>query len=97
VGINREPGEALPDCGRLIASGSYGSPAARSLGSQRSGGPQARFRRKTLERYGERCVVCGRTEAIEAHHLEPGAEVGVPLCQRCHRRVEEAKRKAASK
>jgi hypothetical protein len=37
--------------------------------SQRSSGKQARFRGKTLKRYGERCVVCGRTEGIEANHV----------------------------
>ncbi|HKF79279.1 MAG TPA: hypothetical protein VKB17_00475 [Thermoleophilaceae bacterium] len=61
-------------------------------GSTRSSDPQAAFRKRTLKRYGERCLACGATEGIEAHHLDE--QEGVPLCRRCHRKVEAAKRRA---
>ncbi len=73
---------------------------------QRSGGKQQTFRKKTLARYGLACVVCGSTENVEAAHdlaldMTPGqrasfeeSESGVPLCRKCHRRIDAAARRA---
>lgn len=66
-------------------------PSRRSA-ARGSGGKQATFRRRVLRQYGERCVRCGATEGIEAHHVHPLADggthdgPGVPLCGECHRR-----------
>jgi len=41
---------------------------------------------KTLAKWGERCVVCGSTDRVEAHHVHGLAQggshegEGVPLC-----------------
>jgi 5-methylcytosine-specific restriction endonuclease McrA len=89
-------------CGALTRTGSYCAKhrPPRSPLKQRSGGRQHTFRRKTLQRYGLRCIVCGSTDRVEAHHVNPlgdGGEPegeGVPLCLRCHRRVTAAERRA---
>ena len=82
-------------CGALTRTGSYCAkhrPPQSPL-KQRSGRRQQTFRRKTLQRYGLRCIVCGSTENVEAAHdlpldMTPGREpvFGVPLCRRCHRK-----------
>ena len=95
-------------CGRLIEAGSYCAhhqpPYSRF--KQRSGGRQQTFRRKTLKRYGLACLVCGSTEDVEAAHdlgldMTPDqtasyeqAEAGIPLCRRCHRKLDAAARRA---
>ena len=68
---------------------------------QRSGGKQAAFRKLTFQRFGLRCVVCGSDENVEAAHhfaLSSGTfeevEAGVPLCRKCHRRIDAAARRA---
>ena len=73
---------------------------------QRSGGRQQAFRRKTLGRYGLRCLVCGSAENVEAAHdlvldMTEGqqasfeeAESGVPLCRKCRRRLDAVARRA---
>jgi hypothetical protein len=75
-------------------------------GKQRSGGKQQTFRRKTLQTFGLRCLVCGSTENVEAAHdlaldMTAGqqasfdqAENGIPLCRRCHRAADAAVRRA---
>jgi hypothetical protein len=60
---------------------------------QRSGGAQRAFRERVFKRYGRRCVACGSTENIDAHHewsLSEGGDIegeGVPLCSECHRGI----------
>lgn len=51
-----------------------------------------KVRREALERDGNRCVMCGSIENLEAHHIHPVSEGGVAqidnlktLCKRCHR------------
>ena len=91
-------------CGALTREGSYCSlhrPLA-SPGKQRSGGKQQTFRRKTLERYGLACAICGSLADVEAAHaddfrLSDGSYeegVGVPLCRKCHRKLDAAARRA---
>jgi hypothetical protein len=49
-----------------------------------------------LAKTGGRCARCGSTRNVEAHHLDPirqggdptDASRGVPLCAKCHRKVE---------
>ena len=52
------------------------------------------------KRDGFRCVICGRTEHLEAHHLIPvrvdaelkySVQNGITLCRDCHARVEGRK------
>ena len=77
---------------------------------QRRGGRQGAFRRATFKRYGLRCIVCQHPGSpdnpIEAAHdlaldMTEGqqatfeeAQSGVPLCRRCHRRIDAAARRA---
>jgi hypothetical protein len=77
-------------CGRLIERGSYCSrcyPRGTSW-------TQEKFRRATLALTGGRCARCGSTDRVQAHHdpaVENGggsAQVGTPLCWRCHRLAE---------
>ena len=75
-----------------------------SRGKQRSGGRQQSFRRKTLQRYGLACIVCGSAENVEAaHDMTAGqqatfeeSESGVPLCRRCHRAIDAAARRGSA-
>jgi hypothetical protein len=79
-----------------------------SPGKQRSGGKQASFRERTFARYGNRCMACHTTGSpdnpIEAAHDvrmdeldEQGGyheyKFGVPLCRRCHRKIDAAMRR----
>lgn len=52
-----------------------------------------KWKRKVIERCGKKCVRCGRTRGLQAHHLLPWAthpetrfivSNGVALCSRCH-------------
>ena len=77
-----------------------------SRGKQRSGGKQQTIRRKTLQRYGLACILCGSTENVEAAHdlaldMTAGQQAmfeesksGVPLCRKCHRKLDAAARRA---
>jgi hypothetical protein len=91
-------------CGALTRTGSYCGkhrPPPSPL-KQRSGGRQQTFRRRTLERYGLACVLCGSLADVEAAHaddfrLSEGSYeegVGVPLCRKCHRQLDAAARRA---
>lgn len=53
------------------------------------------WRKQVLERDGQRCVLCGATEKLEADHIKPRATApelrlevdnGRTLCQACHRK-----------
>lgn len=51
-----------------------------------------RLRKQALLRDGHRCVRCGNTEPLAAHHVVPVAEGGTmtldnvtTLCEHCHR------------
>jgi hypothetical protein len=53
--------------------------------------PWSEIKARALERDGGRCAQCGSTENLEAHHIEPVSEGGIPsleniltLCWRCH-------------
>jgi len=53
--------------------------------------PWSEIKFKVHERDGFRCVRCGSTERLEAHHIEPVSDGGVPvednlesLCWKCH-------------
>jgi hypothetical protein len=99
-------------CGGLTRTGSYcpRSCPPESPGKERSGGRLATFRRKTLARYGLRCIVRQHPGSpdypIEAAHdlgldMTPGqqasfeeCESGVSLCRRCHREIDTAMRRA---
>lgn len=48
------------------------------------------YRQKALDCYGEKCVDCGATDAIEIHHInrdrdDNRVENLIPLCRSCHR------------
>jgi len=83
-------------CGTLT-NGSYcptHRPRSKRHPARRSGGAQATFRKRTLKWWGERCIVCGSPEKVQAHHVHGLAQggthdgEGVPLCRRCHRQVD---------
>lgn len=66
-----------------------------------SGGRAAKYRRAVLARSDGRCVICGTTEGVEAHHVlalraggDNDPEGGIGLCRKHHR---EAEAKAARK
>lgn len=53
-----------------------------------------KWRAAVLERDGMKCVKCGSTDHLEAHHIKPFAEYpdlrldldnGITLCRACHR------------
>ena len=50
--------------------------------------------RKVLERDGWRCQICGRTESLQVHHIQPRSLVGddtaenlIALCATCHEKA----------
>lgn len=60
------------------------------------------FRRVLIQKYGKRCMACGktrRTGGIEAHHIVEKSKGGsndplkngVLLCRRCHQKAHEGK------
>jgi hypothetical protein len=89
-------------CGVLIPRGSYcrrHEPKRDSPG--RWTGPGSRsFRSDTLAKTGGRCVVCGSTDRVEAHHIiglreggsNDAAVNGMPLCFDHHRGLEAERR-----
>jgi len=91
------PKRACLICGRL--SEASRCPAHAGPWAQRSPSSRAtarpgwnRLRALALMRDGSRCVRCGATEGLAAHHVVPVAEGGTmaldnltTLCERCHR------------
>ncbi len=65
-----------------------------------SGWQASRWRARVLEQSGGRCVVCGSTDGVEAHHeraLADGGEAGgegIALCKQHHERATRAERRA---
>lgn len=61
-----------------------------SWSKDRDHAQQARFRAQVLERDGHRCVRCGSTWKLVAHHDKPGytPDCGRTLCGRCHGEVD---------
>lgn len=60
-----------------------------------------KVRKEALDRAGHRCALCNRQDGLQVHHrtyerlgCERGADV-IVLCDACHKRHHEARRKAA--
>lgn len=67
--------------------------------------PYRKWRENVLERDGYKCVKCGSTDNLEAHHIKPFAvypelrlEInnGVTLCHSCHMELHREERKKES-
>jgi prophage antirepressor-like protein len=62
---------------------------------------QSAWREAVLDRDGHKCVICGSTELLEAHHIKSKAEFpelackvenGETLCRKCHNKVHNLER-----
>jgi hypothetical protein len=74
-------------CGVLTT----GSRCPRHALPRRDRAAQARFRKAVLARDGHRCIRCGSTVRLEAHHLANRDDPrGVTLCTACHRGAHRA-------
>lgn len=51
---------------------------------------QHAFRNAVLHRDGNRCVKCGATDDLVAHHVKPGyaPDCGITLCREHHKEID---------
>jgi cytochrome c553 len=79
-----------PGCPELVDKqhpcSEHGRPLNARWSKDRDGAAQNRFAAAVKARDGHRCVRCGSTWKLQAHHVRPGyePECGITLCGRCH-------------